>query len=186
MATVYPENDYRSYLAHSAKGSHWKNGHKYIAIKNGRYIYPEDLVKGVKNVANTAKAVANEARTFKDDAELMGVKSAIGNAMVREADRGNGIIKYKADADRQRRERQQRKAEKKRKRAQKAYNNVALRTLSSFGSSAKKKVSSAAKSGAKKVGKKLMDRYLTTETKGNTTNYYSKKTGKRVAQFTRR
>lgn len=35
----YPENDYRSYLQHSSKGTKWKD-HKYIAIKNGRYIYP--------------------------------------------------------------------------------------------------------------------------------------------------
>ena len=38
----------------------WKK-HKYIRIENGRYIYPEDLVKGARNVgssvANTASAV---------------------------------------------------------------------------------------------------------------------------------
>lgn len=34
---------YQPHLEHSAKGSHWKSGHKYIAIKNGRYIYPEDI-----------------------------------------------------------------------------------------------------------------------------------------------
>lgn len=43
---MYPENDYRNYLEHSAKGTHWKKGHKYIAIKNGKYIYPEDLKSG--------------------------------------------------------------------------------------------------------------------------------------------
>ena len=33
-------------LQHSAKGSHWqKKNHKYIAIENGRYIYP-DVVGG--------------------------------------------------------------------------------------------------------------------------------------------
>lgn len=32
-------------LEHSAKGQSWGK-HKYIAIKNGRYIYPEDLQKG--------------------------------------------------------------------------------------------------------------------------------------------
>lgn len=31
-------------ISHSAKGEIWKH-HKYIAIKNGRYIYPEDLKK---------------------------------------------------------------------------------------------------------------------------------------------
>lgn len=35
-------------IEHSALGSHWtKKNHKYIAIENGRYIYPED-VKGSK------------------------------------------------------------------------------------------------------------------------------------------
>lgn len=37
---TYPENDYRRYLRHSAKGTTWGN-HKYISIVNGRYIYPE-------------------------------------------------------------------------------------------------------------------------------------------------
>ena len=40
---MHPENDYRSYLEHSYKGTHWKKGHKYIRVENGRYIYPEDL-----------------------------------------------------------------------------------------------------------------------------------------------
>jgi len=31
----YPDNDYRNYLEHG-----WKK-HKYIAIKNGRYVYPK-------------------------------------------------------------------------------------------------------------------------------------------------
>lgn len=34
----------KRYLTHSAAGSTWqKKDHKYIAIKNGRYIYPSDL-----------------------------------------------------------------------------------------------------------------------------------------------
>lgn len=39
---MYPQNDWRSYLEHSAKGTHWKE-HKYIRIEGDRYIYPEDL-----------------------------------------------------------------------------------------------------------------------------------------------
>lgn len=36
-------------LFHSAKGTSWKSSdHKYIAIENGRYIYPEDLKGGQK------------------------------------------------------------------------------------------------------------------------------------------
>lgn len=34
----------QKFLAHSAAGQTWKR-HKYIAIENGRYIYPEDLAK---------------------------------------------------------------------------------------------------------------------------------------------
>lgn len=36
------------YLTHSAKGQTWGH-HRYIAIKNGRYIYPEDLQKQNKD-----------------------------------------------------------------------------------------------------------------------------------------
>lgn len=39
---MYPQNDWRSYLMHSAKGTRWKE-HKYIRIEGDRYIYPEDL-----------------------------------------------------------------------------------------------------------------------------------------------
>lgn len=35
-------------LKHSYKGTTWDK-HKYIAIKNGRYIYPEDQRKQLKN-----------------------------------------------------------------------------------------------------------------------------------------
>lgn len=57
----YPENDYRYFLEHSSKGTHWKKGHKYIAIVNGRYIYPAKkavgrLVQKVKNKRNLEKA----------------------------------------------------------------------------------------------------------------------------------
>lgn len=48
---------YQPHLEHSAKGSHWKSGHKYIAIKNGRYIYPEDLKS--KEKKNTLKDLAS-------------------------------------------------------------------------------------------------------------------------------
>lgn len=48
----FPENDYRSYLAHSAKGTTWGN-HRYIRIENGRYIYPEDLNKGGNGVTRS-------------------------------------------------------------------------------------------------------------------------------------
>lgn len=39
----YPNNDYRDYIEHSAKGQKWKN-HKYLyKTANGRYVYPEDV-----------------------------------------------------------------------------------------------------------------------------------------------
>lgn len=38
---MFPENDYRDYLEHSARGQRWRN-HKYIDIVNGRYIYPAE------------------------------------------------------------------------------------------------------------------------------------------------
>lgn len=46
----------RSYLEHSAKGQTW-NKHKYIAIKNGRYIYPEDLKGDQHNQFKRIEAV---------------------------------------------------------------------------------------------------------------------------------
>lgn len=61
--TEHPYNDYRDYLEHSAKGTHWKKGHKYIAIINGRYIY-EDLKKkaseGLDKIKNAASKVVDE------------------------------------------------------------------------------------------------------------------------------
>lgn len=36
------KRDYDDIIMHSAKGTTWSD-HKYIAIKNGRYIYPEDV-----------------------------------------------------------------------------------------------------------------------------------------------
>lgn len=39
---MYPQNDYRNYLIHSARGQVWKK-HRYVEKRNGRYIYPDDL-----------------------------------------------------------------------------------------------------------------------------------------------
>lgn len=51
---------------HSAKGSHWGK-HKYIAIKNGRYIYPSDINsrKTHKNKL-TDRSPSGNAKTLKD------------------------------------------------------------------------------------------------------------------------
>lgn len=45
-------------LYHSAKGQTWKK-HKYIAIKNGRYIYPKDIAKTKVNKKSTYKSPYN-------------------------------------------------------------------------------------------------------------------------------
>lgn len=47
--TISSDEIYHSCICHSAKGTKWKN-HKYIAIKNGRYIYT-----AVKKSANKLK-----------------------------------------------------------------------------------------------------------------------------------
>lgn len=56
---VFNESIYRSHLEHSQKGQTWGK-HKYIAIKNGRYIYPEDLQKGRTTAkVNSTQAIGN-------------------------------------------------------------------------------------------------------------------------------
>lgn len=44
---TYPQNDYREYIEHSA--GPWKK-HKYIAKRDGRYIYPEDITGAKRNI----------------------------------------------------------------------------------------------------------------------------------------
>ena len=56
------------YLEHSAKGSTWGK-HKYIAIKNGRYIYPEDLKKKAANKLQQLKGRYEELRYLKPNYE---------------------------------------------------------------------------------------------------------------------
>ena len=46
------DEDGNTVLKHS-----WKN-HKYLYIKNGKYVYPEDVKKNAKNAVNFAKKVA--------------------------------------------------------------------------------------------------------------------------------
>lgn len=52
-----PSTTSDDFLMHYAKGSHAKK-HKYIAIKNGRYIYPDDKTNAYKEAQK--KAVAHE------------------------------------------------------------------------------------------------------------------------------
>ena len=42
----------------------WKN-HKYLYIKNGRYVYPEDVKKNAKKAAKFVKKVATRDAAFK-------------------------------------------------------------------------------------------------------------------------
>ena len=77
-------------LMHSAKGTSWGK-HKYIAIKNGRYIYPEDvnrkipagsaagrLISGAKSAYNTVSSTYNKL-TDKNAASKSG--KAIGKRL---------------------------------------------------------------------------------------------------------
>lgn len=69
---------------HSAKGSTWKN-HKYIAIKNGRYIYPKR--EGARSRTKISSLVSNSSNivkgatkvNLKSDGKL---KSSSSNAAV--------------------------------------------------------------------------------------------------------
>ena len=47
-------------LSHSVEGSTWKD-HKYIAIVDGKYIYPEDVQNGSKSTASTSETTAKPA-----------------------------------------------------------------------------------------------------------------------------
>lgn len=49
-------------LKHSVEGSEWKD-HKYIAIVDGKYIYPEDVKNGSKSPATTSSTPTNTTST---------------------------------------------------------------------------------------------------------------------------
>ena len=49
-------NVIKKYLAHSAKGSHWKK-HSYVGIKNGKYIYSDT---GVSSEASPEETAIND------------------------------------------------------------------------------------------------------------------------------
>lgn len=46
-------------LMHSAKGTTWAD-HKYIAIKNGRYIYPEEAKRGLNKLRQNHRNLGND------------------------------------------------------------------------------------------------------------------------------
>lgn len=48
---------YNPVICHSAKGTAWKN-HKYITIKNGRYIYPDDMKDNLSSDSDEKSTVS--------------------------------------------------------------------------------------------------------------------------------
>lgn len=67
---MYPDNDYRLYLMHSAKGQEWSK-HKYLyKTATGRYVYPEEVPAnyrgGVSTVGESRSggAYGGQTRTF--------------------------------------------------------------------------------------------------------------------------
>lgn len=67
---MYPDNDYRLYLMHSARGQEWSK-HKYLyKTSTGRYIYPEDVPDNARGGLSTVgesrsgKAYGGSTRTF--------------------------------------------------------------------------------------------------------------------------
>lgn len=58
---MFNEAIYASHLEHSQKGQTWGK-HKYLYItETGRYVYPEDLQNGAKNLGNKASAAVSSA-----------------------------------------------------------------------------------------------------------------------------
>lgn len=55
-------------LSHSVEGSTWKD-HKYIAIVDGKYIYPEDVQNGSSSSAASSQSSVNTASTTKSSSE---------------------------------------------------------------------------------------------------------------------
>lgn len=64
------KNDYLDYLEHSAKGSSWKE-HKYIAIKNGKYIYETAKNKVKSTAENVKNAVTKKIEDQKNVNEIL-------------------------------------------------------------------------------------------------------------------
>lgn len=72
---------YKKHLEHSAKGQSWGK-HKYVAIKNGRYIYPEDLQKSnglnYSKQMEAQKRAEESKRVKKTAAEILNKKERPG------------------------------------------------------------------------------------------------------------
>lgn len=68
---IFNEAIYKSHLEHSAKGQSWGK-HKYIAIKNGRYIYPEDLKGDQHNRFKRIEAVDKDKQVIEARKKWLG------------------------------------------------------------------------------------------------------------------
>ena len=82
----YPTNDFRDYLAHK-----WKK-HKYIAIINGRYIYPGDKTDEASDANSNKKfgrsrkknvQTGNTGTVKKGEKLRLGKKLGIGSLLGR-------------------------------------------------------------------------------------------------------
>ncbi len=98
MHDKYPENDYRNYLSHSAKGDTWAN-HKYLYIDaNGRYIYPEDVRQmGAKNAVKGFAGYAKRGLSATANRAKAAVAGLSSKNRERSAYRKTGLTKTQRD-----------------------------------------------------------------------------------------
>lgn len=87
-------NELYNSLSHSVEGSTWAN-HKYVAIINGRYIYPEDLQKErasksgiVTGGTKTVKSSGSSSNSSTDNAQTFSEKEAANPKTIKYTDKG--------------------------------------------------------------------------------------------------
>lgn len=72
---VYPFNDYRYYLQHSAKDTTWhKEDHKYLYKKDGRYYY-EELKGKAEELKRKAKEFVTPHMDIDDEYEYRAIQN---------------------------------------------------------------------------------------------------------------
>lgn len=120
-------NDYRAYLQHSAKGTHWKNGHAYAYIKNGRYYYPDEIAGGSSNRPRGHERNVTGTGTV-SKGEKLGLGGPVGGKKP-VSGIGNGIKSSASSGSR---------AKRIINRTSKAINKIKNTSLSSIGSAKKK------------------------------------------------
>lgn len=86
---MYPANDYRGYLQHSAKGTHWKSGHKYKYIKNGRYYYDDEVSGNSSSVGSKFKSAVGKVSSAMNSVKDKTLGSVGKTAASTTIDRGN-------------------------------------------------------------------------------------------------